>query len=314
VGPPDRGLPADAEAVLAPAGAFVGITLLRLAAVRQLRDANADLERKVEERTSELRREKDSLADRVRERTRELEQAKRATVDMERRLLDRERQEGVHRLAAGLAHEVNNPIGAVRANLEFVADGLRRLSGSVPAARTEVEDLLSAVTDAARDTERVATSVKGMFGEAATSRRAAVKTPLAAAVRDALRAYEQSAPGNPPPVLVEREGVFCGVPPGECARWTFRLLTVLAVGRRPIVRVEVDRCEDGPRMSVEVDQPFATNGEEAVAVVSREVERAGGRLEVSATAKRTLARVVLPRAVGEETRAPSARPAREGVA
>jgi signal transduction histidine kinase len=310
VGPPDRGLPADAEAVLAPAGAFVGITLSRLAAVRQLRDANSDLERKVEERTAELRSEKESLADRVRERTRELEQAKRATVDAERRLLDRERTEGVHRLAAGLAHEVNNPIGAVRANLEYVADGLRRLGpGLDPAAKAEVEDLLSAVTDAARDSERVSASVRSLFGDAAASRRAAIKTPVAAAVRDALRAYEQATPGVPPPVLVEREGVFCGIPPGECARWLFRLLTVLAVGRRPVVRVEVDRCEDGPRLSMEVDQPFATGGEEAVSVLTREVEKAGGRLEVAATAKRTVARLVLPRAVGEDSKppAPSAR-------
>ncbi len=306
VGPPGRGLPQDAEAVLAPAGALVGLTLSRLAALDALRAANADLERKVDERTAELRREKETLEARVKDRTHDLDDAKRATVDAERRLLDRERDEGVQRLAAGLAHELNNPIGAVRANLDFVADGLRRLAqGKDPDAASEAEEMLAAVLDSVRDAERVSKSVRSLFGEAAGSRRAAVRTPLAAAVRDALKAFCAATPGVPTPVLVERVGVFCGVPPAECARWLFRLLTILSAGRRPRVRIELDRDEDGPRLDVEVDHALTTGAAEALADLAREIAHAGGRLDAVTKPGAGRVRILLPPALGESMSLPA---------
>ena len=94
----------------------------RLDALACLQDSNSILERRVEERTQDLRQERDSLERRVRERTLELEAAKHSTVEAERRLLDLERTEGVKRLAAGLAHELNNPLGAAPANLDFARE------------------------------------------------------------------------------------------------------------------------------------------------------------------------------------------------
>ena len=300
VGPPTKGLPADAEAVLAPAGAFLGLTLSRLSAVAQLRTANSLLEQKVDERTHELRREKESLENRVGERTRELERAKQSTVDMERKFLDRERAEGVHRLAAGLAHELNNPVGAVKANLDFLREGLARVAtGDGRIAPDEVADLLAAVEDARRDTDRVATSITSLFGEATNARRAAVRTSLAAAARDALKSWAEATPGAPVPKLVELEPVSVGVPPGECARWLFRLLTLLGRVRSAAMKVEIGRSPDGPRVGLEVDQPLPTDATATLESLAKEVSKAGGRLEAGGTGKRTLVRVVFPRALGE---------------
>ncbi len=307
VGPPARGLPPDAAAVLAPAGAFLGLTVARLSALLQLRASNVMLEQKVEERTLELRREKETLEVRVRDRTRELEEAKRATLDAERRLLDRERTEGVHRLAAGLAHELNNPVGAIRANLEFLREGVERLRAGPPSPE-DVGELAAALDDAWRDVERVTASTRALFGEAASSRRAARGAPLAPAVRAALRSYAQAVPRSRSPKLLEREVVAVGVPPAECARWVFRLLTALGPAAAAAV-VAVGGGEAGPELRVSVDGDHPAGPAPAFAGVGQEVSRAGGRLEARSAGRRTLIRVAFPRALGEAQPAPAARAA-----
>ena len=309
-GPPKQSLPEDAEAVLAPAGAFLGLTLSRIAAAAQLRAANALLEQRVEERTQELRREKEHLEARVQERSRDLERAKQATVEAERRLLDRERAEGVHRLAAGLAHEINNPVGALRANLDFIREGLGRIaSGAGSASSDEIADLVAAVEDARADAVRVSSSVQSLFGEAATARRAAVRTMLGSAAREALRAWREATPGALEPRVVEQEGVAAGIAPAECARWIFRVLTLLGRGRAPAIRLEIDRGSDGPRLAIDVDQSLPTDASAGLEALAKEVTKAGGRLEAGATSRRSRVRFVFPRPVGE-TLAGTLEPAR----
>jgi signal transduction histidine kinase len=301
VGPPDRGLPDDAEAVLATAGAFVGLTLARLSALKRLRESHAALEDRVGARTQELQQEKARLEERVRERTRELEQARRAAVESERRLLDRERAEGVHRLAAGLAHELNNPIGAALANVDFVLEGVKRLEPSIPVvARSDLGDVLEAAEDARRDLKRVAASVTALFGQAASTRRAAVKTPLAASVREALRAYGRAMPRLPAPALAVLDEVSCGIPPAECSRWLFRVLTTLAQVHAPAASLEVDRSPDGPRVRLHLSTD-AEAAREALGALAQEVSRAGARLTAVGGGDGPALDLVLPPALGESS-------------
>ncbi len=79
----------------------------------QLRDANLLLEERVQERTRELSASNEALA---RERDR-LAETNRQLLDARSRLLESERMVSIGQLAAGVAHEINNPIGFVSANL-----------------------------------------------------------------------------------------------------------------------------------------------------------------------------------------------------
>lgn len=302
VGPPDRGLPEDAEAVLATAGAFVGLTLARLRALQRLRENNVALEGRVEARTQELRHEKELLEARVRERGQEIEAAKKATLEAERRLLDQERNEGLQRLAAGLAHELNNPLGAALANLEFTLEGLQRLSASVAGlVGAELADLVTAAQDARRDLRRVSTGITSLCGRAATTRREAVRTHLANAVKDAVQRFAQAGPGRRVPRVQVLESVSCGVPPAECSRWLFRLLTAVGQGSAAATQIDVARGVDGPRLRVRVEGDVS-HAAEAIGALRAEIERAGGRLTLGradASPGGAVLELTLPPALGE---------------
>lgn len=300
LGSRDRGLSSGADDVLAPAGSCVGLTLARLDALAFLQDSNVILERRVEERTQDLRQERDSLERRVRERTAELEAAKHSTVEAERRLLDLERTEGVKRLAAGLAHEFNNPLGAATANLDFARETIKALLDDLePTARAEAEEALGAVADAHSEIKRVSSSVTSLFDGAAASRRAAIKAPVGAAVRDAIAAHARTRGEAPAPTLVERDNVACGIAPAECSRWMFRLLGMLGRDRRSGLRVEIDRSADGPRVSFEYEEASGPIVSPEFDALVLEIERAGGALRMSTTGGRAVVRVVLPRAIGD---------------
>ncbi len=292
-------LPPSTASILVTTGAFLELASARLAALQQLRDANVELERRVEVRTRELREEKQNLEDRVRERTSQLEAAKRATVDAERRLFDRERSEGVRRLAAGLAHEVNNPLAAIRANLDFLGESMERLRALGGAAALEADDLASAVADARTDVVRVSESVLSLFGDAAVSRRSAHRTALGPVVRDTVTAFGRATPDAPVPRLDEGEAVLVGLAPAECARWVFRVLTCLAEGSRAALEVSIDATGEGPCVTVASKDRHDVPHDAALAHLANDVEACGGRLRLERTEAGARVRLVLPRALGQ---------------
>lgn len=81
--------------------------------LRELARANADLERQVEDRTKALAHRSDEQE----RKAKELERALRELELAQSRLLQQEKMASIGQLAAGVAHELNNPIGYVHSNL-----------------------------------------------------------------------------------------------------------------------------------------------------------------------------------------------------
>jgi signal transduction histidine kinase len=117
--------------------------------LEQIRELNVGLERKVDERTRHLR----------------AAQAK---------LVESEKQASLGRLVAGLAHEFNNPIGAVRSSNATIRSGLQKLENLLseseipPRNHSEMERLISVVEECRRvnsdGAERLANIVQRMRG------------------------------------------------------------------------------------------------------------------------------------------------------
>jgi hypothetical protein len=280
-----------------PAVAFLALAYGRLKASADLRSTNQFLQRTVDDQTAELRREKEMLEVRVRERTRELEQAKRATLAAERLLLDRERQEGVHQVAAGVAHALNNPLGALRANLQFIAEEVRDALGALPAETRE--DIEAAIADATADADRIASSIESLFGQAASERRAALRSSVAQAVREAARTLAETHPDGFDLQVEADEAVHAGVAAGELLRWALRLLEHAAAGATGSLVVRVSRDREGPLLAIEGVELRDVVGQPALEELRMEIEQAGGRLDPKVGGGAIALLLHLPSASGE---------------
>ena len=115
-----------------------------------LREARDSLEQKVEERTAELARTNEALQEEVTERielnnslarsleesetlARELEEAYGKLKASQATILQQEKMASIGQLAAGVAHEINNPIGFISSNLHTLNKYSERLLSFIEA-------------------------------------------------------------------------------------------------------------------------------------------------------------------------------------
>lgn len=136
----------------------------------------------------ELERNRQLLEERVEHRTRELEASRR-------QLRQSERLASLGTLAAGVAHEINNPMGAIRVNAEIALT--RR---DLPDA---VRELLSSIV---ADTDRCSNIIRGILKFARTAETAKSTIDLNALVRDTAHLLTRAAHGSSVEVVLELWG------------------------------------------------------------------------------------------------------------
>ncbi len=111
-----------------------------------LQDINVELQKRVDERTEALSRAKRQLEADIEERNsaqvqlkqqyQELEGLHRELQDAQSQLLQSEKLASIGQLAAGVAHEINNPIGFVQSNLGTLESYIRDLLRIIEAYET----------------------------------------------------------------------------------------------------------------------------------------------------------------------------------
>jgi PAS domain S-box-containing protein len=109
-----------------------------------------------------------------REAQRVLHEAREAQERMQRQLVLADRMASVGTLAAGVAHEINNPLAYVLANLDMIIEDLAEMSGGSPSVR--VAESIVMVREAREGTERIRKIVRGLktFSRAGEERRAVI--------------------------------------------------------------------------------------------------------------------------------------------
>lgn len=96
---------------------------------RNLAETNLSLEKKVEQRTHELKESNEKLE----KEQLELTQLLKKVEDAQQQLLQSEKMAAIGQLAAGVAHEINNPIGFVNSNLGTLKSYIENLMSVVDA-------------------------------------------------------------------------------------------------------------------------------------------------------------------------------------
>ncbi len=246
---------------------------------------------------------------------------------LQARLMLADRLSNMGTLAAGLAHEINNPLQYMMANTEVVRGELRGLASAVRAGESEPAALADALdeaaghlADVASGERRVADLVRELRGFSRVSdERTAVSIP--AVVRAALRVagnelqfrarLELDLPGDLPPVYADEGRLFQvflnllinaaqAIPPGAADR---HRVSVTARGGDGVVVVSVE--DTGCGMSSEqverVFEPFYTTKEVGqgtglgLAICATIVRGMDGSVEVSSSpGEGSTFRVTLP--------------------
>jgi signal transduction histidine kinase len=152
-----------------------------------------------------LRRDRGRLAD-LEQANARLRRETEERMRLELQLAQAQKLEALGRLAVGLAHEVNNPLSFIMANLNHVHRELKALAATQPAGN--VEELQESCHDALHGCERIQRLVQDVRGFSRGSSRPMAPVDLDVVLEDALAmANLAQVPG----LRVERE--LCPVPP-----------------------------------------------------------------------------------------------------
>jgi PAS domain S-box-containing protein len=256
------------------------------------------------------------------------------------KLLVSDRMASLGTLAAGIAHEINNPLAYVTANLEVVAESLA--AGPPPdsaerhAEYAERAEMLAAIDDAREGAERVRKIVRGLrsFSRSAEEKREPIALPevLAAAIRLTGNEVKHRAvlvlDFTPTPAVLADDGrltqVFINllinaahaIPEGNTDANRITVRTRTTSGGRAIAEIEDTGAGMPPEVLARAFDPFFTTKEVGegtglgLSICHGIVSGLGGQITIDSTPGRgCLIRVVLPPAGVEAEPAPPLAPA-----
>jgi PAS domain S-box-containing protein len=259
-------------------------------------------------------------------------------VRAQTQLMVSDRMASIGALAAGVAHEINNPLAAVTANLDLALmeiDGLATRLGGAADLR-ELEDEIRDARTAADQVRNIVRDLK-IFSRAEEDRRGPVDVHgvLDSSLRMAWNEIRHRARvvkeyGQVPPVMANESRlgqVFLNlivnaaqsIPEGHADANEIRIRTSLAPGTEDVVMVELADTGSGIPASIrgKLFDPFFTTKAAGVgtglglAICHRIVTSLGGEIEVASEAgKGTTFRIRLPVAAAaeEEDSSPETRP------
>jgi signal transduction histidine kinase len=251
---------------------------------------------------------------------------------LQAQLVVADRMAVVGTLAAGVAHEINNPLSNVTANLDLIAEEVQALSGDSSAGR--LRDLGDMVNEARQGAERVRKIVRGMktFSRADEERRAQldVQSVLELSINMTFHEIKHRARvvkdyGKVP--LVEADEARLGqvfvnllvnaahaTPQGHADQHEIRIVTGTDVSGRAIIEIRDTGLGMPPEVLRRVFDPFFTTRDIGqgtglgLSICRNIVTALGGEiLAKSEPGKGSTFRVVLPPAVlevEEQTEAP----------
>jgi len=105
-------------------------------AEESLRALNTDLEQRVRDKTAELRRALEMMS----QSNTELEQSLENLTEAQDRIVSAEKMAALGRLVAGIAHELNTPLGAIRSSAGSIVSSNRYLVRSVPETFSRLDE------------------------------------------------------------------------------------------------------------------------------------------------------------------------------
>jgi PAS domain S-box-containing protein len=271
-----------------------------------------------------------------REAQERLREARELQRKLERQLVFADRMACVGTLAAGVAHEINNPLAYVTTNINLIVEDLRVLAAESPPGR--VDELLEMATEALAGAERIRKIVRGLktFSRAEEERRAVLNVValLEISINMAWTEIRHRARlvkdfGKVPPVEADeaRLGqVFINllvnaaqaIPDGDCSANEIRVTTSTAEDGRAMIAIS-DTGVGIPRELLErIFDPFFTTKPRGIGTglglsISHEIVTSlGGELRVdSVEGEGTTFTLLLPRAADTDL-APE-QPAREAA-
>jgi two-component system cell cycle sensor histidine kinase/response regulator CckA len=240
---------------------------------------------------------------------------------LERRLGMTERLAAIGTMAAGMQHEINNPLATVVANVQFALDALRACPDG--ASREAISELVSALDDASEGAERVRRTVEDLRHFSRGAEAIELPIDVTSAIEDALRmtahavrhhATVRREYGSTPRVRAE-EGQLARVfmnlllnaaqstGDGRAASHTIVLATRTDALGRAVAEVTDDGPGIAPEMLHRIFDPFFTTPLDSatlglgLAVCHSIVTSLGGEIDVeSVLGKGSTFRVSLPAA------------------
>ncbi|HEY0484180.1 MAG TPA: ATP-binding protein [Kofleriaceae bacterium] len=237
------------------------------------------------------------------------------------KLLLSDRMASLGTLAAGIAHEINNPLAYVTANLEVVAESL----GDKPMITSEAEhaELQAAIGDAREGAERVRKIVRGLrsFSRSEEEKRVPLALPdvLAAAIRLTSNELKHRAvlvrDFGPTPLVLADDGrlaqVFINllinaahaIPEGNTDANRITVRTRTDADGRAVVEIDDTGAGMHPEVQARAFDPFFTTKEVGegtglgLSICHGIVSGLGGQITIESTPGRgSVVRVVLPAA------------------